>query len=334
MKKKICFVLSIVLLVSAMVFSLVGCNNVKPYTVENKENTLFEIWDTWANGNFTADDKTLGVDATINVTTTTKDSKVENNVTIIGGISTKTDAKNAFKVTQQSKVDGQVSNSNIIIINQEALYTTVGDKTYKNSSVKIPDLSTIEIPAELKQLLGIESLQDVDIAKNFTVIKGFLLPLISDAVDADTFIITPVKNGKTYDVTYTFSLSIEKLITKVIKELDTLNTLLPPELAGMIGGIKEQLNEIKEDTKDINVDFTIKTTGNTMTKDKKTKAYSYTGGRMSDFEAKLKTEKMEVVIKADIKITNVIPQIVAPENAEEMPIYPTEPDPEAPETIE
>ena len=311
MKKKISFICVTILLVCAMTLALVGCNKeIEPFAVVDKQTTLSEIWNSWTKENFSVSSDTLGIDLNL----TAKEGTSESTLSIKGGLSTKANSKNALSLKMVKKDNGVLADSYEIIIDTEAVYLTNKDgKTTKNTEIFLPSLTDAK----------------VDLKETITMAKDLILPLLANSIDESTFIIAPVKNGKTYDVKYTFGIKVDAFIGEIIKTLDGLDSFdtssLPTELAEifkMLGQIKETLKTMQVKTKDVVINVTINTTGNTQTKNvdasKDEPKYLYEGGKLTSFELKttIKNEETNqdetIEVSGNIKLTNTIVPVTIP----------------------
>ncbi len=311
MKKKISFICATILLVCAMTLALVGCNKeIEPFAVVDKQTTLSEIWNAWTKENFSVSSDTLGIDLNL----TAKEGTSESTLSIKGGLSTKANSKNVIGLSMVKKDNGVLADSYEIIIDTEAVYLTNKDgKTTRNTAIALPNITDAK----------------VDFAETITMAKDLILPLLANSIDETTFMIAPVKNGKSYDVKYTFGIKVDDFIGEIIKTLDGLDSFdtssLPPELEElfqMMGQIKETLKNMQAKVKGVVINVTINTTGNTQTKNveagKDEPKYLYEGGKLTSFELKTTIENKEtnqdetIEVSGNIKLTNTIIPVTIP----------------------
>ncbi len=295
MKKKFSFVLAIIMVVCTLAIALVACapKDPDPFTAVDSSKELGNIWDAWAKEHMNVSGNTLGINANINL----KNSDTDMSIALQGGITQEKGVKEVLRLAvANNKKTGDNKNIVDIIINDtDGLFVNIdglSQKPIKISELKLPSIGNL-----LKEGL------DMSISDILPAIKPAVVELINFALDDSKVTVDPVKNKKEYDVKYTFTVQVDALVNSI---LDMINLEMSPEVESIV-------NEVKAMLEDVNLKFTIDTTGNTQTKVKKpaknAPKYEYKGGKMTDL--KIEVEGM-TVNATGINLSNTIPSIAIP----------------------
>ena len=295
MKKKFSFVLAIIMVVCTLAIALVACapKDPDPFTAVDSSKELGNIWDAWAKEHMNVSGNTLGINANINL----KNSDTDMSIALQGGITQEKGVKEVLRLAvANNKKTGDNKNIVDIIINDtDGLFVNIDGLSQK--PIKIIELKLPSIGNLLKEGL------DMSISDILPAIKPAVVELINFALDDSKVTVDPVKNKKEYDVKYTFTVQVDALVNSI---LDMINLEMSPEVESIV-------NEVKAMLEDVNLKFTIDTTGNTQTKVKKpaknAPKYEYKGGKMTDL--KIEVEGM-TVNATGINLTNSIPNIAIP----------------------
>lgn len=295
MKKKFSFVLAIIMVVCTLAIALVACapKDPDPFTAVDSSKELGNIWDAWAKEHMNVSGNTLGINANINL----KNSDTDMSIALQGGITQEKGVKEVLRLAvANNKKTGDNKNIVDIIINDtDGLFVNIdglSQKPIEISELKLPSIGNL-----LKEGL------DMSISDILPAIKPAVVELINFALDDSKVTVDPVKNKKEYDVKYTFTVQVDALVNSI---LDMINLEMSPEVESIV-------NEVKAMLEDVNLKFTIDTTGNTQTKVKKpaknAPKYEYKGGKMTDL--KIEVEGM-TVNATGINLSNTIPSIAIP----------------------
>lgn len=295
MKKKFSFVLAIIMVVCTLAIALVACapKDPDPFMAADSSKELGNIWDAWAKEHMNVTGNTLGINANINL----KNSDTDMSIALQGGITQEKNTKEVLRLAiANNKKTGDNKNIVDIIINDtDGLFVNIDGLSQK--PIKISELKLSSIGDLLKDGL------DMSISDILPAIKPAVVELINFALDDSKVTVDPVKNKKEYDVKYTFTVQVDALVNSI---LDMINLQMSPEVESIVKEVKGMLENV-------NLKFTVDTTGNTQTKVKKpaknAPKYEYKGGKMTDL--KIEVEGM-TVNATGINLTNSIPNIAIP----------------------
>ncbi len=301
MKKKFGFVLASILLVCVLLISMVACSPKDPEAFETVDNsaTLNEVWDIWAKDNLKLATDTLGVDVNLKL------MGFDSNISIIlqGGLSQIQTTKDVlrFAVIDNSKTTVNKSLMDIIISN-DGLIVCVDE--YFEKPIKFSDVKLPKIDSDLPFGITLGNICEM--------MQNILVPLIANAMDTEgsKVVIDPVLNGKNvYDVNYSFSFKATSIIDGVLEFLNLQNS----------ADIKESIDSVKAQLKDVKIKVSVNTTGNTRKKVEKpakgAPKYEYIGGSLVDFSLVADNNGSEISINSSasgVKILNSIPEVKIP----------------------
>lgn len=296
MKKKLGFVLSIIMVICTLSISLVACapKDPDPFTAVDKQAALEEVWDMWAAQNINVTGDTLGLDVKLNL----KDASTNLDIALLGGVTQNTDeaSKEGFRLSiTDNKKEGTDKNVIDLILSKSAIYVAVdglSDKPIKIDGINIPNIGAI-LPIAPSDLAA--------------TLKGVLVPIINQSVDSVT--IDPVKNGKkVYDVKYTFDININKVVDAIVT--------LVSEITEISEDVDEIITQVKDTIGNLELSITANTVDNTQTKVKKpakgAPKYSYAGGKLTNLEINATKDGDTMAVSNSIKMQSTIPTITAP----------------------
>lgn len=294
MKKKFSIVLAAILVVCTCAIALVACapKNPDPFTAVDSSAALNDLWDAWAKKNMTVSGNTLGINAKVDL----KNADADLSVILQGGISqdTKNDvlrlaiANNKKTGDNKNIVDIIINSANGLFVNIDGL----SNKPIKIEEIKLPSIG------DLLNGMG------MSIGGLSEIVKPAIVELINSSLDSTKVVVDPVKNGQKYDVTYTFTAQVSKIIDAIIEI--AVQGDITPETESVIA-------EVKNIVGGINLQFTAKTTGNDRIKVKKpakgAPKYDYRGGEIT--ELNIDVAGMDVNATG-ISLSNNIPAISIP----------------------
>ncbi len=295
MKKKLSMLLAAFMVVCTFAIALVACapKDPDPFTAVDSSKELGNVWDAWAKEHMKVSGNTLGINASLNL----KNSDTDMSIALQGGITQENNVKEVLRLAiANNKKTGDNKNIVDIIINDtDGLFVNIDGLSAK--PIKISELKLPSIGDLLKDGL------DMSISDIIPAIKPAVVELINFALDDSKVTVDPVKNKKTYDVRYTFTVEVDALVNSI---LDMINLQMSPEVESIV-------NEVKGMLDGVDLKFTVDTTGNTQTKVKKpakgAPKYDYAGGTMTDL--KIEVEGM-TVNATGINLTNTIPNVSIP----------------------
>ncbi|MDE6967840.1 MAG: hypothetical protein K2P12_04195, partial [Clostridia bacterium] len=308
MKKKFSIVLATILVVCTLAIALVACapKDPDPFKAESKGQAYDEIWNAWLKTSDYKNGDTLGIDLKVDA----KNSiSTDLSVILQAGLKGKTgggDGEGFRLAVIDNKKKGDLID---LVINKDGLFV---DSMGLEKPLKFYELS---LPA-----LGVgpngANDQIANIQNYFSIVMGMLgTDVTIDPVLGD-------KKTKMYDVEYKFGLDFTQLIAILENPSDILSLINAPDLAPIVEIVAPML---KDALTGLNVEFSVKTTGNTQTKVEKpaknSPKYKYAGGKVTGISAvgSKGSDKLNLAING-LKLLDKVPNMAVPndENCVEM----------------
>ncbi len=251
---------------------------------------------------------TLGLDLKLDIKNAKNSQKTNLSFILQAGLKNKSDEEVLRLAIIDKNKEGDNKNLVDLIINCNALYVNIGalnDTYYKSTELSLPAIGLIN---------GGNAASTIDQAQEVVML---VLGMLVDETKGVT--IDPIKNGKTYDVDYSFTITFESLIDTVaslISGVDAnLKTVLEPVVDGLLGMLDG-----------LYIDVIAKTTGNTQIKVKKPAKgepkYEYTDGTLIGWEVKAtKGYNTYDVAVSGLTLKDTIPTVAIPANDKVFDVY-------------
>lgn len=308
MKKKFSIVLATILVVCTLAIALVACapKDPDPFKAESKGQAYDEIWNAWLKTSDYKNGDTLGIDLKVDAKNS---SSTDLSVILQAGLKGKTgggDGEGFRLAVIDNKKKGDLID---LVINKDGLFV---DSMGLEKPLKFYELS---LPA-----LGVgpngANDQIANLQNYFSIVMGMLgTDVTIDPVLGD-------KKTKMYDVEYKFGLDFTQLIAILENPSDILSLINAPDLAPIVEIVAPML---KDALTGLNVEFSVKTTGNTQTKVEKpaknSPKYKYAGGKVTGISAvgSKGSDKLNLAING-LKLLDKVPNMAVPndENCVEM----------------
>ena len=208
MKKKLSMLLAAFMVVCTFAIALVACapKDPDPFTAVDSSKELGNVWDAWAKEHMKVSGNTLGINASLNL----KNSDTDMSIALQGGITQENNVKEVLRLAiANNKKTGDNKNIVDIIINDtDGLFVNIDGLSAK--PIKISELKLPSIGDLLKDGL------DMSISDIIPAIKPAVVELINFALDDSKVTVDPVKNKKTYDVRYTFTVEVDALVNSIL----------------------------------------------------------------------------------------------------------------------